>query len=90
MSAVIGPVPPTSRNALMPSWTIPAAAGRQPTCSVAIAPSAARTTGVQSAAKTSAGWFRSAVAWPSSSVRGLSGPGGSVARRTVAPWTCLP
>ena len=48
---------------------------------------AASSTGVQSAANTSAGWPVSAVAWPSSSAGGRAGPGGSVARRTVAPWT---
>ena len=65
-------------------------APRQPACSAATAPSPASSTGRQSAVNTSAGWPVSAVAWPSSSAGGRAGPGGSVARRTVAPCTWRP
>ena len=46
----------------------PPPAPRQPQCSAATAPSAASSTGRQSATNTSAGWPASAVAWPSSCV----------------------
>ena len=49
---MIGPVPPTSRSARMPSSTMFAASGCQPQCSAATAPSAASRTGRQSATKT--------------------------------------